>query len=178
MYQIACPNCTAALDLRRRSADGAYVYCEACGSEFALKGHVCPYCGTYHEQEVGFCHRCGAGLTRRCPKCDTVNWIGNEYCTNCGASLDILELIVQRHIQDVEGRLYQQMDEAERVKAAEMAASQARMERLLAEEREFQAAIQQRLLEQKRQERKILTIVLSVAVVLFVVIIVIALLTW
>ncbi|HOT91373.1 MAG TPA: hypothetical protein PLJ78_06515 [Anaerolineae bacterium] len=176
LYQIACPNCHASLDLHRKSADGTYVHCEACGSEFMLKGHLCPYCGTYHEQEVGFCHQCGAGLMRRCPKCDTVNWIGNEYCTHCGTSLDILELIVQRYIQDVEDHLYVRMDEAERLKAEEMAASQARMERMLAEEREFQAAIHQRLLEQKLQEQKILKIALSVAAVLFVVFVIVALL--
>ncbi|HOU14388.1 MAG TPA: zinc ribbon domain-containing protein [Anaerolineae bacterium] len=176
LQKVACPNCNAPIDLRGQSTAGAYVHCAACGSEFVLKGHVCPYCGAYHEQEAGFCRKCGAGLTRRCPKCSTINWIGDEYCVNCGAPLDILELIVQRHTQGTAGRLYQQMDEAQTIKEMEMAASQARMNRMLAEEREHQAAIRRRLLEQRRREKKVLTIVLGVAAVLVIIIIVVALL--
>ncbi len=176
LQKISCPSCNAPIDLRGQSADGVYVHCAACGSEFILKGHVCPYCGTYHEQETGFCRKCGAGLARRCPKCNTVNWIGDEYCASCGAPLDILELIVQRHNQGTEGRLYQQMDEAQKIKETEMAASQARMNRMLAEEREQQAAVRHRLLEQKRQEKKILTIVLGVAAALVIMIVIITLL--
>jgi hypothetical protein len=75
----------------------------------------------------------------------------------------------------VAGRLNEQMDEAGQIKAAETAASQARMERMLAEEREMREALRLRLIEQNEQEKKTLTIVLSVAGVLFLIMLIVAL---
>lgn len=172
LQSMSCPGCGSPIDLRKQSTHGAYVACDACGSEFVLQGHVCPYCGTYHQQEVDHCRRCGAGLSRRCPQCTTVNWIGDEYCAHCGAPLDILELIVQRHNQDTKDRLYQQMDESQKVREAEVAASQARYNRMLAQEHAEQAALRQRILEQKQKEKKVLSIVLGIAAVIVVLIIV------
>ncbi|MFN2284062.1 MAG: double zinc ribbon domain-containing protein [Anaerolineae bacterium] len=138
-------------------------------------GHVCPYCDTLNEQSAGFCRKCGVALTRRCSHCDTVNWIDDEHCAQCGAALDILEWIMRRDNLGVAGRLNEQMDEAGQIKAAETAASQARMERMLAEEREMREALRLRLIEQKEQEKKTLTIVLSVAGVLFLIMLIVAL---
>ena len=176
LQKISCPNCNAPIDLRGQNTDGTYVHCAACGSEFILKGHVCPYCGAYHEQEAVFCRACGAGLTRHCPRCATSNWIDDGYCVKCGAPLDVLEMIVQRHNQGTAKRLYQQMDEGQKLKEIESEAAQTRMNRMLIEEREHQAAIQRRILEQKRQEKKLLTIVLGAAAILFILIVVITLL--
>ena len=174
LESITCPNCGAPIDLRIQSTDGTRVDCEACGTQFILRGHTCPHCGTYHEQEASFCRQCGASLTRRCPQCNTVNWIGDEYCVHCGSPLDILELIVQRHNQDTAGRLYQQMEDGQKLKEAELAASQSRYNRMLEQERAEQAALRQRIVEQKRQEQKVLTIVLGVTVVVVIAIIVVA----
>lgn len=177
LESINCPNCGAPIDLRAQNTDGAHVDCEACGTQFILRGHVCPQCGTYHEQEASFCRQCGATLTRRCPQCNTVNWIGDEYCVHCGSPLDILELIVQRHNQDTEGRLFQQAADGQRLKEVELAASQARYNRMLEQERAEQAALRQRILEQKRQEQKVLTTVLAVIVVIAIAIIVVTIVT-
>ena len=133
---------------------------------------MCPHCGAYHEKQTDHCRQCGAGLSRRCPQCSTINWIGDEYCANCGAPLDILELIVQRHNQGTEDRLYQQMDDGQQVKEMEVAASQARYNRMLTQERVEQAALRQRILEQKQKEKKVLSIVLGIATVVVVLIIV------
>jgi hypothetical protein len=138
-------------------------------------GHVCPYCDTLNDQSASFCRKCGVALTRRCSHCDTVNWIDDEHCVQCGAALDILEWIVRRDNLGVAGRLNEQMDEAGQIKAVETAASQARMERMLAEEREMREALRQRLIEQKAQERKTLTIVLSVVGVLLLIMLIVAL---
>lgn len=177
LESVTCPNCGAPIDLRTQRADGTHVDCEACGTPFILRGHVCPHCGTFHEQEASFCRQCGASLTRRCPQCNTDNWIGDEYCVHCGSPLDILELIVQRHNQDTEGRLNQQMDDGQKLKEAELVASQSRLNRMLEQERAERAALRQRIAEQKRQEQKVLTIVLGVAAVIVVVIIVVAVIT-
>ncbi len=140
-------------------------------------GRVCPYCETLNEQDAGFCRKCGVALTRRCPHCDTVNWIDDEQCIQCGAALDILELIIRRDNLGVAGRLNEQMDEAGQIKATESAASQARMERMLAEEHEMREALRLRLIEQRAQEKKALTIVVSVAGVVLLIILIMALVT-
>lgn len=176
LQSVACPNCGSPINLRGLSTSGSDVQCEACGGTFILQGHVCPYCGTYHEKATAFCRQCGSPLSRRCPKCETNNWIGDEYCVHCGAPLDIFELISQRYVVETSDRLYQQMEESQQVKQAEMAASDARLARMLAEEKEFNAALQRRRLEQKQQEQKVLMIVAGVAVVMLV-LVVISLLT-
>lgn len=140
-------------------------------------GHVCPYCETDNDQDAGFCRKCGVALTRRCSHCDTVNWIDDEHCAQCGAALDILEWIIRRDNLGVAGRLNEQMDEAGQIKAVETTASQARMERMLAEEREMREALRLRLIEQRAQEKKALTIVLSVAGALLLIILIVALIT-
>jgi ribosomal protein L40E len=138
-------------------------------------GHVCPYCETQNEREASFCRKCGVALTRRCSHCDTVNWIDDEHCVKCGAALDILEWIIQRDNLGVAGRLNEQMDGAGHLKDVETAASQARMERMLAEEREMREALRLRLIEQRAQEKKTLTIVLSIAGVLLLIMLIVAL---
>lgn len=140
-------------------------------------GHVCPNCDTLNEESASFCRKCGIALTRRCSYCDTVNWIDAEHCVQCGAALDILEYIIQRDNLGVAGRLNLQMDEGGEIKALETAASQARMERMLEEEREMHEALRLRLIEQKAQEKKALTIALSVAGGLLLIILIIALIT-
>lgn len=138
-------------------------------------GHICPYCETLNDQDASFCRKCGVALTRHCPHCDTVNWIDDEHCVQCGAALDILEWIIRRDNLGVAGRLNEQMDAAGQIKAVETAASQARMERMLAEEREMREALRLRLIEQRAQEKKTLTIVLSIAGVLVLIIVIVAL---
>jgi len=140
-------------------------------------GHVCPYCETPNDQDASFCRKCGVTLTQRCPHCNTVNWIDDEHCVQCGATLGVLEWIIRRDNLGVAGRLNEQMDEAGQIKANETAASQARMERMLAEEREMREALRLRLIEQRAQEKKALTIVLSVAGVVLLIILITALIT-
>jgi hypothetical protein len=140
-------------------------------------GHICPYCNTHNEPSAGFCRKCGVALTRRCSHCDTVNWSDDEHCIHCGAALDIIEWIVRRDNLGVAGRLHEQMADAEQIQALESAASQARMERMLAEERAMREALRLRLIEQRAQEKKTLTIVLAVTGVVLFIILIVTLLT-
>jgi hypothetical protein len=140
-------------------------------------GHICLYCNTPTEPSADFCRKCGVALTRRCSHCDTVNRPADESCTHCGAALDIIERIVRRDNLGVAGRFYRQMDDAEQIQALETAASQARMERMLAEEREMHEALRLRLIEQRAQEKKMLMMVLSIAGVVLFIILIAALLT-
>ncbi len=168
LEKVSCPGCGSPIKLNQLTdkGEGAYIHCDACGSEFILRGHICPYCGAYHEQEVAFCRQCGQSLIRRCPKCDYNNWIGNEYCLQCGAVLDILELIVQRHNQGSAERLNQQMERAQVLKEAEEASSRARRARLMEKERQRQEHIRRDLAERKAQEQKMYTYFL-IGVMLF-----------
>jgi len=167
LQSIACPSCGTPLDLKQ-TAVGAQVHCDACGSAFLLNGHICPHCGTYHEEAADFCRQCGNSLRRRCPHCDTVNWIGDEFCVHCGSALDILELVVQRHHVSTQQHLYAQQEEAQRLKAAEQVASQARTARLQAQDRQREAEIRRRLVEQQAREKQLLTRILVVTVVFIV----------
>lgn len=156
LQEIACPNCRNPLQLEPHAF---YVICAACGSRFVLRGHICPQCGTYYEDEVSYCRRCGLSLVRRCPKCDTPNWVGDPYCVQCGSPLDILETLAQRQRTGTADRLYQQMDEAREIKEREEAASAERMARMRAQDEIRQAEALRRLREQQEQERKVMTIV-------------------
>ncbi|MFP4395743.1 MAG: double zinc ribbon domain-containing protein [Anaerolineales bacterium] len=174
LEKVSCPSCGSPIQLDQLTdkGEGAYIHCGACGSEFILRGHICPYCGAYHKQEMAFCRQCGQGLVRRCPKCQQDNWIGNEYCIQCGAVLDILALIVQRHNQGTVGHLNRQMASAQALKDAEEAASRARRARLMEKERQRQEQIRRDLAERKAQEQKMYTYFL-IGVILFGVLIII-----
>lgn len=178
LEKVSCPSCGSPIQLNQLTdkGEGAYIHCDACGSEFILRGHICPYCGAYHEQEMSFCRQCGQSLIRRCPKCEYNNWIGNEYCLQCGAVLDILELIVQRHNHGTAGRLNLQMDKARALKDAEEAASRARQARLMEKERRRQEQIRRDLAERKAQEQKMYTYFLIGVVVVGVLIVIVAIL--
>lgn len=169
MYDAAPVSCRGFCDSSLKGVD--------CTMTNDTPEHVCPYCETHNDQEADFCRKCGVALTRRCSYCDTINWIDEEHCVQCGADLDILEWIVRRDNLGVAGRLNEQMDEAGQIKAVETAASQARMERMLAEEREMHEALRRRLIEQRAQEKKTLTIVLSIAGALLFIILIVALIT-
>ncbi len=175
LQKISCPGCGQPIDLHSVRTSGAQVECNACGSQLILRGHVCPYCGTYHEKVVSFCRQCGAGLIRRCPHCETVNWIGDEYCAECGAVLDILELVVQRHNLDTQARLYRRMEEAISLKEMENAASETRMARFVEEDRRRFAEIQRRRAAQLEQERKQLIAVAVFGSVFVIIMIIVAL---
>ncbi|HNT75497.1 MAG TPA: zinc ribbon domain-containing protein [Anaerolineae bacterium] len=176
LQQIACPNCRTPLDLRQ-SAAGAYVHCAACGGEFLLTGHVCPRCGTYEAHETAFCRQCGMPLSRRCPQCQTLNWIGDEYCRQCGAALDILEIIVHRHNESTQQRLYTHLEDAPRLKAEEEAALQVRRERMMEQDRQRQIAIQRRIEERRARDKKLLNGMLVAAAVIVLILIAIGLIS-
>lgn len=152
LQQIACPNCQSSIDLREH---GQYVTCEACNSQFLLRGRLCPNCHRYHSQETAFCASCGHSLMRACLKCQTSNWAGDEYCANCGNAMDLLELMRVNQKAAREEFMSQRQENARRMKALEEEASQKRMADFLEMEQARQADLRRRLEKQRQQERRI-----------------------
>ena len=151
--EVSCPNCLNPIDVREH---GQHINCDACGSQFILRGHLCPNCGAYHTKEDAICGQCSTPLKRVCRKCHTSNWAGDEYCLNCGTPMDILDVIANQSQMSTADRLHRQRLEARKLKAQEEAAAQKRMEELMAIEEKRQAQLRERLAKQKQQERTIL----------------------
>ncbi len=174
LEQIACPNCGRSIDLARQTVAGKTVSCESCGGQFVLRGHICPYCGTYHEQEAQFCRQCGQSLARRCHQCSALNWIGDEYCAQCGAPLDIVDLVIRGHSIETRDRLDAQLEEIQLLKQEETAASNARLAQMVAEERARREALRQQQLIRQEQERKMIQVTLIAVGVILLALVLIA----
>ncbi|GAB4265238.1 MAG: hypothetical protein Kow0080_05200 [Candidatus Promineifilaceae bacterium] len=153
LEEIACPNCQNPIDIR---AGSKYIICDACNSQFLLKGHICPTCSTYHAEEELFCGECGTALTRVCQKCHTSNWSGNEFCIQCGESLDILELIHVKTKVETAERLNQQMAIARELKKKEAEAAEKRMAELMAIEEERQKKLRELKAQRQKDDRTLL----------------------
>ncbi|MCI0578618.1 MAG: zinc ribbon domain-containing protein [Chloroflexi bacterium] len=168
--EVACPNCRNPLDVRQ--GHGKHITCDACGSEFLLRGHLCPNCSAYSNAEQSICGQCGMALTRICGKCRTPNWAGDEYCVQCGSPMDILDILKRQYTHSTAERLTDQMAEARRLKEIEELASERRMAELMAIEEQRQIELRRRLAQQKQQERTLLVLVFG-AIALFLVVLVI-----
>lgn len=166
LTEIACPNCRNQIDVREH---GRHVTCDACGSQFILRGHLCPNCTTYNEKEAAVCGQCSTPLTRICRKCSTVNWAGDEYCVQCNNAMDILDLIAGNYAMRTADRLLEQRHRARDIQEIEELASNRRMEELMAIENARQKELHRRIQIQKRQERK-LFILMGLAIGLFIIV--------
>lgn len=160
---INCPSCGSDIDASERQAT---ISCSVCNGHFALAGHLCPSCSTYHEEDQAACDECGSSLVRLCKNCHTINWTGDETCINCGQSIDLLGQVVLSSQQSDADRLDRQMNDARVLKETEAAASDKRMAELMAIEEARQAELIQQRVRQQRQERKMLIIIFA-AVLLF-----------
>lgn len=147
LNEIACPNCTHAIDL---AGHGRQVQCAACNSQFILVGHLCPQCSQYHREEEPFCSRCGQALMRRCGNCRTRNWTGDEFCRQCGQQVDIFEMIQRHHSHSHRVYIERRREEIQQIKTKEAAGSQARMDIFMAQDQARLAQIQQQQQKQKR----------------------------
>jgi uncharacterized protein YbaR (Trm112 family) len=166
LTEVACPNCRNPIDVQEH---GRHVTCDACGSKFILRGHLCPNCSTYNEKEASVCSQCATALTRICRKCSTVNWAGDEYCANCGNAMDILDFIAGNFALNTADRLLEQRRRAKEIQEIEEIDSNRRMAELMAIENARQAEVRRRIQAQKKQERKLL-IMLALGIGLFVII--------
>lgn len=150
LQEIACPNCRNPIDIRTQH--GSHVQCDACSSRFILRGHICPNCNTYHEEERAFCRQCGDPLSRICPKCQTKNWVGDEYCQQCGSAMDLLELMkLQHEAQSLESQ-HRRSAQIQELKQHEELAAQKRLAELEAIETERQRWEQEQKGKQRQQE--------------------------
>jgi hypothetical protein len=169
LHEVACPNCQNPIDIREH---GRHVTCDACSSQFILRGHLCPNCSTYSDKEEPVCGQCGAALTRICRKCNTPNWAGDEYCVQCGQAMDILDLIANQMAMNTADRLLSQRQQARQLKEIEELASNQRMQEMMAQEEVRQAEIRRRLAIQKKQERK-LFMLMGLGIVCFILVLII-----
>lgn len=150
LTNISCPNCLNPIDIREH---GRHITCDACSSQFILRGHLCPNCSSYNDDETAICGQCATALTRICRKCKTSNWAGDEYCQECKNALDILDLIVGNYQSTTSDRLLEQRLQAKQLQAEEEQASIRRMGELLEIEAERQEEIQRRMKIQKEHEK-------------------------
>lgn len=169
LTEVACPNCLNPIDVREH---GRHVTCDACSSQFILRGHLCPNCSTYNEEEAAVCSQCSAALTRICRKCTTINWAGDEYCRQCGNAMDILDFVAGNHAMRTADRLLEQRQRARELQEAEELASDRRMAELMAIENARQAEVRRRIQKQRQQERK-LFILMGLAIGLFVLVLIV-----
>ena len=160
---INCPSCGSAIDGGERSA---VISCSVCNGQFALAGHLCPACSTYHEEDQAACDECGNPLVRLYKNCHTINWTGDEECIDCGQSIDLLGQVESASKQSDADRLDRQMNEAKALKETEAAASDKRMAELMAIEEARQAELMLQRSRRQRHERRMLIIVFA-AVLLF-----------
>jgi predicted amidophosphoribosyltransferase len=158
---MRCPVCGESIAL---SDTPTRVRCPGCETQLSLRDRLCPHCGTYQSQPESACQRCGLSMRVRCPHCESDNWQGDDLCQICGTPLDTLSQITKR--VSTSERLRTQMAAAQHVKAEADAAAEARMQRMLAEERAFREELQWRKAAQQEHERKMLTIVLVVSGIL------------
>jgi uncharacterized protein YbaR (Trm112 family) len=168
LTEVACPNCRNPIDVREH---GRHVTCDACSSQFLLRGHLCPNCASYNVEEASVCGYCSTALTRICRKCTTVNWTGDEYCRQCNNPMDILDLIAGNYAMKTSDRLLEQRHRAREIQAIEEVDSNRRMAELMEIENARQAEVRRRIQAQKKQEQK-LFILMGLGIGLFVLILI------
>ena len=169
---LECPVCGEEIALPTHTEQ---VQCASCQNQFSLRGRLCPNCGHYHNKNVSVCAQCDHPLELRCPECGTYNWSGDEQCQQCDAPIDLLTRLLKQ--TDTIERLHQQMTDSRRIKKQVTASANARMERMLAEERAAREALRQRQLEQQEAERKMLRTIALIASVVLVIFIICMLIT-
>lgn len=171
---VACPSCNSEVKVNDVSGDSR---CTVCGTHFSLRGHLCPRCDSYHQNEGALCLECGNPLTKVCRNCHAVNWSGSVLCYQCDNPIDIVSMVVDGSATTTAKRLRRQMDEAQAIKTAEELASGKRMAELLAIEEARLAELRQRMARQQRQERRLLMIVFGGVALFFIALVIYAVVT-
>ena len=156
------------------NGDGT-ISCPFCGSVFAHPERVCSRCDTVNEMNARYCASCGETLREPCPRCGALNWAQAPHCRGCGAALDVLEKIAARRVETTAQRLQRIQAEMPTLKEEAERASQARLDKMWAQERVRLESLAKAKSEQRRQERLILTIAAVALAVMVIVILTLAL---
>jgi len=138
---------------------------------------MCPRCETINVPDARYCVSCGEKLREPCVRCGSLNWVHAARCQHCGAALDLLEHIVLRHAETTAERLQRLQAEMPALKEEAERASQARLEKMWAQERERQAALAKAKAEQQRQERMLLIGAVAAVAVMLIIILILGLLS-
>lgn len=154
--------------------DGS-IACPYCGAVYAHPERVCPRCETVNAPGVRECIACGQTLQEPCVRCGTLNWVNAAYCKRCGAALNILEHIAARRAEGDADRLQRIQAESVKIKEETERASQERLDKMWAQDKERLDALARSKAEQQRQERLIVTVTGIVLLALILLVIVLAL---
>ncbi len=168
LVRIPCPDCGH--DIEVMDGPGGVATCAGCHRDFALKGRLCPDCGTYHAKKTAVCRQCHHPLSRTCDNCGASNWAGDETCHKCGTPLDIFSGL------KVGGERPLKADWIEQINRDTEAASQKRMAGMVEKEEKRQADVARRDAKKKAEEQKMLIMAVSGLAVVVVIAIVFVLL--
>ncbi len=168
LQSLSCTQCGASP--LSDNGDGT-LSCPYCGCAFAHPERTCPHCQAINEQDARRCVSCGEVLRKPCSRCGALNWVQASHCSTCGASLDMLEHIALRRAETTAARLRRLQEEAPMIKEEAERASQARLERMWADDRTRLDALAKDKARQRTQEQIIWTIAALIIVALLIYII-------
>ncbi len=175
--RILCPSCGAAKF--ERDAQGNLI-CSYCGALYKAAGDeiLCRVCGTLNPPQAQRCMICGVLLGRQCPACTYINPPNAEHCEECGTPLDTLASIITRAREIGEDSAVIRGERLTATKHADLAYMYEQRTRLEAEERERLARLGFQRLLAERQQRLLVTLVLSGLILLLGIGCVAALIYW
>jgi hypothetical protein len=151
LRSLTCMNCGAS-DFRSKSE--TEWECLYCGTDYTLAEGLCPFCGFVNSTHADFCGQCGKDLEWACPICGVENRVTATHCHSCGRERIAAErMVYSRTMQRQKVRESQLTADMEAVEA-DRRASEARMQRLLAQEEARQAAIREAQALQREKERR------------------------
>lgn len=156
----ACPYCRSPIEVAEVDYDhpDRLVTCSTCLSQFALEGHLCPACGTYHADIPGVCRICGTPLTQVCTRCHHKNWSGAKECGRCGRSIELLDVMIDTQINEYDPKQKEKLAQIHMVRQGSEAASRERMRAMNREEMARQEQLRRREARRRLQERRLLII--------------------
>ncbi len=145
--------------------------CVYCYRPYFPPAPICPACGLPCRISDYQCPRCGAEISRPCPHCGALNPPETTTCLVCRQEVGVLGPLFERVVRRRGDWLDETRTEAERIKAQEEAASQARMAQMWEiEERRLEALARARA-ERERQHRILwaITAVIFLIIVVFII---------
>jgi NMD protein affecting ribosome stability and mRNA decay len=169
LRSLTCINCGAS-DFESKSE--TEWECRYCGTGYTLAEGLCPFCGFVNSPQAGFCGQCGKDLAWVCPVCGVENRVTATHCPSCGWGRIAAErMVYSRTVQRQETREVQLAADLEAAEA-DQRASEARLQRMWAQEEVRQAAIREAQARQREKELRVLYIIAAVFIFLCLLIVV------
>jgi ribosomal protein L40E len=171
LRSLICTNCGASEFRSKSETEWECVYC---GTDYTLAEGLCPFCGFVNSPQADFCSQCGRDLVWVCPICNVENWVTATHCHSCGRERIAAEhMVYSRAVKRQQARETQLAADLEAVEA-DRQASEARLQRMWAQEEARQAAIREAQVLQLEKERRALYIIAAVFVFVCLLVVVVA----